>query len=190
MVQTVGGLFVMFGSMAAFASTVWLVTTDYITPPIPTGWVVGMTLMSLGTGITVGSSIIACKKHKDPGQYITIALLGATLIGFGIRESIILHPLELPDCPCKANYFGKDCTYCPVLLSAFVMVLVRVMMAMLGLVNVFVTLDGTEINVRNVQFRLKVNNAILANVIGRVIIVIYVTLVMLVLYVTNAMLGG
>jgi hypothetical protein len=113
MVQTVGGLFVMFGSMAAFASTVWLVTMDYITPPIPTGWVVGMTLMSLGTGITVGSSIIACKKHKDPGQYITIALLGATLIGFGIRESIILHPLELPDCPCKANYFGKDCTYCP-----------------------------------------------------------------------------
>jgi len=122
MVQSIGGLLLTSGFIAFFAAIFYMNSLNYPSPPFPAGFLVGLITGSLGVGITVGSSIIAIKSAKQSDklpQWITIAILAAGIAGYGINE-ILLHPLELPPCPCPTNYYGEyPCLPCPMAFDEF-----------------------------------------------------------------------
>ena len=116
MVQSIGGILLAVGMVGVFASIVFMNALEYPSPPIPAGYIVGMVSIAIGSGITLGSSIVAireAKNEKKLPQWITIAILAAGLAGYGIWETAT-HPLELPECPCPSNFYGEyPCLPCP-----------------------------------------------------------------------------
>ena len=115
MVQSLGGIALAVGAIGILSSFVFMAGLDYPSPPFPAGYMVGMACIALGGGVTIGSSTLAIRQQKGPQlpQWIVIALLGAGLVGYGVTE-IVRHPLELPDCPCPADYYGAyPCIPCP-----------------------------------------------------------------------------
>ena len=115
MVQSLGGVALAFGAIGILSSVVFMFSLDYPSPPFPAGYIVGIGCIALGGGVTIGSSILAIRQQKSTQlpQWIVIAVLGAGLASYGITE-IVRHPLELPDCPCPADYYGAyPCIPCP-----------------------------------------------------------------------------
>lgn len=116
MLASVGGLCIFFGSIGLPGFLTLLLTTDYTPPPVPFGYVIGMFLFIFGISLTVTNIIMAVNKRKNPtklAEKITITILSATLLAYGIMESFVNNPFELTDCPCDVNYYGSDCTFCP-----------------------------------------------------------------------------
>ncbi len=115
MVQSVGGIAFAIGSLGILSSMVFMSSLDYLSPPVPAGYVVGIGCIGIGTGVSIGSSILAIRQRKASQlpQWIVIAILAAGLAAYGVTE-IVRHPLELPVCPCATDYYGKyPCLPCP-----------------------------------------------------------------------------
>lgn len=121
MVQSAGGLMTMVGGLGLFGSVVFLNSLNYSSPPIPAGFLVGLLAIALGSGMGIGASVIAIREGtgRNLGKperfmpWVMIALLSVGVCVYGVIE-VINHPLELPECPCPANYYGSyPCLPCP-----------------------------------------------------------------------------
>lgn len=116
MLASVGGLCIFFGSISLPGFLVLLFVTDFTPPPIPVGYIWGWILMIIGTSVMINQLVFGIISRKDnvkSAQKLSSAVIAAGVIAYGVRESFWLHPLELSDCPCAANYYGEDCTFCP-----------------------------------------------------------------------------
>ena len=82
MVQSLGGIAFAIGSLGILSSVVFMSSLDYLSPPIPAGYVVGIGCIGIGAGVSIGSSILAIRQRKASQlpQWIVIALLAYLLI--------------------------------------------------------------------------------------------------------------
>ena len=121
MVQSAGGLMTMVGGLGLFGSVVFLNSLNFSSPPFPAGFLVGLVAIALGSGMSIGASVIAIREGTGrnlgkPERFMPwamIALLSAGVCVYGVIEAVN-HPLELPECPCPANYYGSyPCLPCP-----------------------------------------------------------------------------
>ena len=113
--QDLGGILFAGGILVSFIGIVILFTVDYNTPPIPFGYIVGLTLIIIGFGLLVASINMAIHYKEQCEQmtkFIFFSLIAAGIVIYGIIL-LVQHPLELPNCPCLANFYGQECTECP-----------------------------------------------------------------------------
>ena len=82
MVQSAGGLMTMVGGLGLFGSIVFLNSLNFSSPPIPAGFLVGLVAIALGSGMSIGASVIAIRegtgrdgKPKRFMPWVMIALL-------------------------------------------------------------------------------------------------------------------
>lgn len=112
--QSVGGIITTAGLMATMTSIGYMNSLEYVGPPFPAGYLVGMTAIVVGSALLLSSSLMAVEERKNSNlpQWIVMAILSAFIISYGIWETQV-HPLELPLCPCKPNFYGENCLPCP-----------------------------------------------------------------------------
>ena len=87
-------------------------SSNYGLPPIPSGWAAAMIFIIFGgASVLSGLSLIFHSKVHSKYTYVSASILGATILGIGIR-TLIYNPLETPACPCPTGYWGPKCLPC------------------------------------------------------------------------------
>ena len=113
--QSVGGIMITAGLIAIMISIGYMNSIEYVAPPFPAGYVAGVIAIVFGAALLLTSSLMAIEERKNTSnlpQWIVMAILAASVIGYGIWETQV-HPLELPLCPCNTGYYGENCLPCP-----------------------------------------------------------------------------
>lgn len=115
MAQSIAGIVFSIGVLVASIGFILLFSVDYTPPPIPAGYVIGLAVLTLGSGMIVGSVIMIIGRRKRKikvVEYTFYAVIGVALVGLSLYL-LFTEPLELPACPCAANFYGPDCEPCP-----------------------------------------------------------------------------
>ena len=116
MVQTVGGILFLLGTISTVASIGWMASLEYPIPPIPAGWIAGVIAIIIGSAMFIGSFVIMIKVCANPKRFpaqFMLLLIASMITSYGIWE-VVFHPLELPECPCPQNFYGAyPCLPCP-----------------------------------------------------------------------------
>ena len=102
------------GLLSAMVGILFINTSNYGLPPLPTGYVLAMILLTLGGGALISMILLIthAKISNTKKQFYYLNLvLACALIGIGI-QLILRHPLETPNCPCAYGYYGKSCLPC------------------------------------------------------------------------------
>ena len=102
------------GLLSAMVGILFINTSNYGLPPLPTGYVLAMILLIIGGGALISMILLIthAKISNTKKQFYYLNLvLACALIGIGI-QLILRHPLETPNCPCAYGYYGKSCLPC------------------------------------------------------------------------------
>ena len=102
------------GLLSIITGLIFINTSNYGLPPLPTGYVLAMILLILGGGTLISMIVLIthAKISNTKKQFFYLNLvLACALIGIGI-QLILHHPLETPACPCEANHWGPSCEMC------------------------------------------------------------------------------
>lgn len=110
----VGSTILAFVGLIAALTGAWMISlSNYGLPPLPTGWIFAMVLLTVGSSIVVsGATLIFHAKLSDRMMYLLNIIFGCVILGLGIR-TMLLHPLELDNCPCAPSFYGPTCLPCP-----------------------------------------------------------------------------
>lgn len=105
LLSAIGGIFFAAGCALVFNS-------GYNSPSIPAGFLFAFLFVVGGVATIVsGLSLVFHRKITKKYPYIFQCILGVLLLSLGVR-TLILHPLELPPCPCASGFYGEDCAPC------------------------------------------------------------------------------
>ena len=99
------------GLLATLTGIIFINTSNYGLPPLPTGYVIAMILLILGGAAIISMILlITHAKISDTKKqfYYLNLILACALVGIGI-QLILTHPLETPNCPCETNHWGPSC---------------------------------------------------------------------------------
>lgn len=102
------------GLLSLLAGLFFINISNYGLPVLPTGYVLSMILLILGGGGIVSMIMLITHAKISNTQkqfYYLNLILACTLVGIGV-QLIIRHPLELPNCPCPTNFWGRSCKMC------------------------------------------------------------------------------
>lgn len=102
--------------LVAFISTsvgLYMITNSmYSSPPIPSGWVIGMIFVDIGLALCTTGGLAVRFIKKKRALWMTTIVVGAFMLTMGIRN-LIRYPLEITPCPCESNFYGPNCLPCP-----------------------------------------------------------------------------
>ena len=80
-------------------------------PPLPIGWVFGLLLSVLGSSSVFGSLVIILSLQRRVLYYLVVVIFGGCMVYMGFN-SIEMHPIEFPICPCPDHHYGENCLPC------------------------------------------------------------------------------